>query len=68
MSESDPVFVPSADRKCTDVLFLLLFLLFWAGMAAIAIVAFTQVGRRGAGSPVPSLAGWCVHARVRVGF
>jgi hypothetical protein len=31
---------PSASRSCTDVFFLLLFIAFWGGMIAIAVVAF----------------------------
>jgi hypothetical protein len=40
---NDPVFVPYKDRKCTDALFCLIFLLFWLGMAVIAAIAFVQV-------------------------
>jgi hypothetical protein len=39
----EPIFKEDKDRKCTDVLCLLLFLLFWGGMVAIAIVGFKLV-------------------------
>ena len=39
----DPIFVDSEDRKCTDVLFCLLFIAFWAGMVVIAAIAFSLV-------------------------
>lgn len=39
----EPEFTEDKDRKCTDVLCLLLFVLFWGGMAAIAAVGFKQV-------------------------
>jgi hypothetical protein len=41
----EPEFTEAKDRKCTDVLCLLLFVLFWGGMAAIAVVGFKQVRR-----------------------
>lgn len=31
---------PTANRSCTDVFFLLLFIAFWAGMIVVAIKAF----------------------------
>ena len=40
---NDPIFVDSKDRKCTDVLFCLLFIAFWAGMIVIAAIAFSLV-------------------------
>lgn len=33
---------PSEDRKCRDVLFLILYLAFWAGLIVVAIVAFSR--------------------------
>jgi hypothetical protein len=41
--EADPVFVDTKDRKCTDVLFCLLFIVFWIGMIIIAGFAFRNV-------------------------
>ena len=39
----EPIFTEDKDRKCTDVLCLLLFIVFWGGMVAIAAVGFSQV-------------------------
>jgi choline transporter-like protein 2/4/5 len=33
--------VATLERKCTDILFLLLFFIFWCGMIAVAVVGFT---------------------------
>ncbi len=41
--EAEPVFLEAKDRKCTDVLFCLLFIFFWVGMIVIAGIAFAQV-------------------------
>jgi hypothetical protein len=64
-AEHDPVFVPAKDRKCTDALFCLLFIAFWCGMIAIAVVAYTMVSDwcyRGCLFKSPALVG------MRVGF
>ena len=45
LGADEPEFTDDKDRKCTDVLCLLLFALFWGGMAAIAAIAFAQVVR-----------------------
>lgn len=50
----DPVFVPNEERKCTDVLFCIVFIAFWAGMIAIAAVAFSSV-RWACRAPLPTL-------------
>ena len=39
----DPVFVDEKDRKCTDVLCLVLFIVFWVGMFIIAGIGISQV-------------------------
>jgi hypothetical protein len=39
----DPVFAVDGSRKCTDVLCLLLFVAFWAGMFVIAGIGFAHV-------------------------
>ena len=53
--QPEPIFKEDKDRKCTDVLCLLLFLVFWCGMAAIAAVGFSQVrsGLLGRYTPPP---------------
>ena len=42
----DPVFVAHKDRKCTDVLCLVLFICFWVGMIVIAAIGFAGVRRQ----------------------
>jgi hypothetical protein len=39
--EAENPFKP-ANRKCTDVLCMLFFVLFWIGMAVISIVSYTK--------------------------
>ena len=33
---------PSQDRKCRDCFFLLIYIAFWAGLIAVAVIAFTN--------------------------